>query len=302
VVSFHLVEQPIRTRTLPRRVQVGIGLPFAAVATTALVVATFLPAAASAPAGELAASGAAVRSTDPPPAHHAVQVLLLGDSMGLTLGEGLSIDADKWGVHLLDHAQVGCDLEAAVVNIAGSITRGASGCIGWRKHWALQVSRARPDVVAISLGRWDVFDHFIDGHWSHVGEPLWDGRLVTLLNQAIDIASAHGAKVALFTLPYVQQTTEQPNGQPWDYNQPARTDDFNALLRQVAREHVGTVGVIDINHLLDPNGHYSSVIDGIRVRMSDEEHVSIDGGMFLRPRVLPQLVRLASSGHPTATP
>ena len=299
VVSFHLVEQPIRTRRLPRRLQVGIGLPFAAVATTALVVATSVPAEAVAPAGAFVAQ--AGRHTVTPSSHHTIQVLLLGDSMGLTLGQGLSIGAMKWGVHLLDHAQVGCDLDAATVNIAGTVTRGAPGCIGWRKHWAQEVARVRPDVVAISLGRWEVFDHFINGHWTHVGEPAWDSRLESLLDQAIDITSAHGTKVALFTLPYVQQTTEQPNGQPWDYNQPVRTDEFNALLRRVARHHLGTVGVIDINQILDPNGHYTSSIDGVRVRMSDEEHVSVYGGMFLRPTVLPQLVGLASPGHPTVS-
>ncbi|HEX3567151.1 MAG TPA: hypothetical protein VHU17_17410, partial [Acidimicrobiales bacterium] len=113
-----------------------------------------------------------------------------------------------------------------------------------------------------------------------------------LLNQAVMVCAKGGAKVVLFTLPYVQQTTEQPNGQAWDINQPVRTNEYNAIVRKVAASHPGVASVIDLNRLLDPRGHYTSYVDGVRVRNGDDEHPSTAGGELLRPVILPQLLKL----------
>jgi hypothetical protein len=59
--------------------------------------------------------------------------------------------------------------------------------------------------------------------------------------------------------------------------------------------------VVDLNKLLDPGGRYVSFIDGVRVRDYDNEHLSVDGGLWLRSRLLPQIVALGSKHH-TATP
>ena len=29
-------------------------------------------------------------------------------------------------------------------------------------------------MVALGLGRWEVADHLLDGHWVHIGEPAWN--------------------------------------------------------------------------------------------------------------------------------
>jgi hypothetical protein len=94
----------------------------------------------------------------------------------------------------------------------------------------------------------------------------------------------------VFTLPYIAQTTDAPDGDPWDINQPSRTNAYNALVRSTVARFPGTASVVDLNALLDPQGHYVSDLDGVRVRNVDDEHVSVAGGMLLRPEILPQLV------------
>jgi hypothetical protein len=44
--------------------------------------------------------------------------------------------------------------------------------------------------------------------------------------------------------------------------------------------------------MLSPKGVYTSYIDGIRVRDVDDEHISRDGGIYLRPLILPELAAL----------
>jgi hypothetical protein len=50
--------------------------------------------------------------------------------------------------------------------------------------------------------------------------------------------------------------------------------------------------VIDLNKMLDPRGHYTSYLRGVRVRSFDDEHISMAGGQLLRGAVLPLLVDL----------
>jgi hypothetical protein len=50
--------------------------------------------------------------------------------------------------------------------------------------------------------------------------------------------------------------------------------------------------VIDLNRMLDPAGSYTPTLHGVDVRDDDQEHVSVYGGMLLRPMILPTLVRL----------
>ncbi len=303
VVSFHLVEQPIRTGRFFRRRWSLAAIPLAsAVVAGALVagtVAPFAPAAAgtAAPRAALALPSATttakLRADSDLAPGQSVSALLVGDSMALTLGSGLGRDAARWGVDLINRSAIGCDLDPdATVNIEAGPTPAARGCVDWPAKWAAEVRTLKPDVVVIGVGRWEVSDRLVDGRWTTIGQPDWDRQLRRLLNRAVAVMHAGGARVVLLTLPYVEQTTEQPNGQPWDINLPGRTDAFNALVRQVAAEHPGVASVIDLNHLLDPQGHYTDVVDGVTVRNSDKEHPSMAGGELLRPVILPQLLAL----------
>jgi peptidoglycan/LPS O-acetylase OafA/YrhL len=297
VASFHLVEQPVRQRRFLRNWRAALAVPIGAVVVVvALAAATEAPAVAATGKTLAVPSHAATLRTD----HdhglapgHTVDAMVFGDSLALTLGVGLSNRSQAWGVHVDNQAILGCDLDPdSTVNIQGNIGKAAQGCAQWRKTWTAAIQRANPDVVLIELGRWEVSDRIVNGKWTRIGEKPWDDLLGHLLDQAITVASQRGAKVVLLTLPYIQQTTEQPNGQPWDINQPVRTDQYNAVLRQAVARHPGVASIIDLNRLLDPAGHYTSYLDGVRVRNPDDEHPSTAGGELLRPVILPQLLTL----------
>ncbi len=297
VASYHLVEQPVRQRRFLRTWRAALAAPVGAVVVAvALLAATVAPPALAATSTTLVpphpntvnierAHGLAPGQT--------VRTLVLGDSLALTLGIGLSDHSQAWGVHVDNRAILGCDLDPdSTVNIEGNVGQAAQGCADWRHTWTTLIQRSDPDVVAIELGRWEVSDRIVNGKWARIGAKPWDDLLGHLLDQAISVANQRGAKVVLFTLPYIQQTTEQPNGQPWDINQPVRTDQYNAVLRQAVARHPGVASIIDLNRLLDPDGHYTSYIDGVRVRNADDEHPSTAGGELLRPHILPQLLAL----------
>ena len=193
---------------------------------------------------------------------------------------------------------IGCDLDPdTTVNVMGSVSPAADGCPDWRSDWRRLVDKERPDVVVVLLGRWECLDRLFDGRWTHVGEAVFDRHLVAELGEVIDIGSAHGAKVVMLTLPYIAQTTEQPDGAPWDMNLPSRTNAYNVDVRRAVAEHSGQATVVNLNKLLDPAGHYTSYLHGVRVRSFDDEHISPAGGQLLRGAILPALVDLGLSTY-----
>jgi hypothetical protein len=181
--------------------------------------------------------------------------------------------------------------------VMGSVTIAAQGCPHWRQAWASLVARTNPDVVVVLLGRWETIDRLYDGRWTSVGSPAFDRHLRAELGQLIDIVSAHGAKVAFLTLPFIAQTTEQPDGSPWDMNLPSRTDAYNADVRAAVAAHPHQAVVLDLNQMLDPAGRYTSDVDGVRVRSYDDEHISLAGGELLRGELLPSLVQLGAAHY-----
>ena len=304
VTSFHVIEEPIRSGRILRGRPAWLAAPVTGlVAAGTLVVATTAPAAASvasAPPSARVLLGPAPHSAAPAPGTPRVHALMLGDSLAWTFANGLAVESAGWGVSIENLAQLGCDLDPlSTVSIMGQSTNAAQGCAQWQTKWPQVISADNPDVVGLLVGRWEVSDRLIDGRWVTVGDPSWDSRLTGLLNQAVDVLSARGARVVLFTLPYIQQNTEQPDGQPWPQNVPARTDTFNALLRKVADAHPGVASVIDLNRMLSP-GHYTDTVDGVVVRSSDREHISLQGGELVRSTVLPEIQRLGVAHAGTA--
>jgi peptidoglycan/LPS O-acetylase OafA/YrhL len=310
VVSFHLVEKPIRTGRLTRGWR---GIPIAAggaVATAAIVLlATIAPAAAVIPASLTKGSpglpkteheqleAAHAFTTDP------IRFLLFGDSVAATATTGLSIgDKTRYGVDVIDGGVLGCDLDIGP-SVLGGVTYPASptqNCGQWPTLWTGCVVKYRPEVVGLLIGRFELADHIRNGQLVYLGQPAWDAHLVSQLDQAISIFTAYGAHVVIFTFPYIDPSGEQPNGYPWPENLPSRVDTWNGLLRQVASANPSTTTLINLNQMLDPDGHYTYTIDGIAVRWphGDGIHVSKAGGLYLQPKILPEVAALGLNVHP----
>jgi hypothetical protein len=225
---------------------------------------------------------------------HPVRFLMVGDSIALTLGMGLSVDAEAgYGVTIDNNATLGCDLDSQLQILnEGVPSPGVQGCGQWRGLWPFLVARLRPQVVALGLGRWEVTNHLLNGQWVHIGEPAWDTRLRGDLAQAISILHSFGARVVLFTMPYIDPSQRQADGMPYDEATPARARAYNAVVRQVARKEPNVVTVIDLNHMLAPAGVYATSLDGIDVRSTDGVHISPAGGELLQREILPQIARL----------
>ena len=297
-LSYRFLEMPIR-RTALRGPRAWILAPVAFGLTAVLILlATTTPSAARVPVdgatglspdlhARLEAAGAF--------GEHPVRFMLLGDSMAVTLRRGLKVDATRrWGIEpQFTHPALGCDLDPLLLNnLQGVVAPATAGCRDWPRRWAGFVAAERPEVVGIVLGRWEALDHRLDGHWTHLGQPAWDAHVAADLRRAVDVVSAHGAKVILYTMPYIDPA-KAPDGSTYPENLPERTDVYNRILGQVAASRPGIVTVVDLNAMLDPDGRYTSSVAGITLRWADGVHLTWEAGLWLRPRLYPTVDQLA---------
>jgi peptidoglycan/LPS O-acetylase OafA/YrhL len=309
-LSFRYVEEPIRRGRLAhtwRGVAVAVG---GAGVTAAILVAATVPISygavpASAAGGANALSASQRRALADAQAFTAkpVRFILFGDSVAYTANVGLGVDATRrYGIKLYNGGVLGCDLDQVPSRRDGVVYPANLNCGTWQKGWSKDIAEIHPEVDGLLIGRFELDDHLYQGTWMHVGQPVWDHHLTLELDQAVTILSAGGARVILYTFPYIDPPLEQSNGSIYPENDPARVDAWNRLLRQVAASNPKTVTLMNLNKTLDPEGHYTATVDGVLVRRADDGiHLTTAGGVWLQPRLLPQVGQLGlevrAQGH-----
>jgi len=266
------------------------------VTVAVVVAATVVPATAAVavrttdtiPVGERQALDAANAFTTDP-----IRFLLVGDSLAVTIGLGLVRGSvPHFGVRVINKGVLGCDLDNLDAVSSGQRDIPESTCRHWQALWAGEVARFHPEVVGFLAGRWDITDHLLDGKVVSIDQPAWNRHLEDEMNLVATVLSAQGAKVVLFSMPYIDPPQEAPDGSVLPENRSSRVDEYNQILRRVAARHPGQVTVIDLNAVLDPSGRFQTVVDGVTVRWADGIHVTKAGGQWIEPFVLPTVAQL----------
>jgi peptidoglycan/LPS O-acetylase OafA/YrhL/lysophospholipase L1-like esterase len=311
VVSFHLIERPIRMGTFVSQwrawlvAPAGVGAVLVAVmaatsGTSAVASPTF-----PAPIGTGATTTTATSSPGSPPGAAPVRVLLFGDSVALTLGIGLSDPADqaKYGYVLSDKGILGCGVvDGPEVELMGARDMTPPACDGsslspgepegsrpWPYQWIDAMSEVRPDVVVLLAGRWEVVDREYDGTWTNILNPAYAAYVKRQLEAASNLVTGTGAHFVLLTAPCTDEG-EQPDGAPWPEDDPARLAVYNKLVREVAAEYPQTDSVVDLNAAACPGGRYTSTVHGVVIRRNDGVHFTDAGGQLLAPTLMPPIV------------
>ncbi len=313
VVSFHLIERPIRMGTFVSRwrawlvVPAGVGAVVVAVVaattgTTAVASTAFPPSIGTTGAGSTTTT---TSSPGSPPTATPVRVLLFGDSVALTLGIGLSDPADqaKYGYVLLDHGILGCGVvNGPEVELMGARDTTPSACNGspytpgeplseqpWQNQWLDTINFVKPNVVVLLAGRWEVVDREYEGTWTNILSPAYAAYVKQQLERASQLVTGTGSHMVFLTAPCTDEG-EQPDGAPWPEDNPARLAAYNKLVREVAAEHPLTDSVVDLNAAACPRGKFTSTVDGVVIRNTDGVHFTNAGGELLAPKLMPPIV------------
>jgi peptidoglycan/LPS O-acetylase OafA/YrhL len=309
-VSYVFIEQPIRER---RRIAergrwVAAPTAVATVVLCALMVAVLAPQAVvtfaptQSGASVLAASRAAesTSSTAPSPSTSGTtaapvrvsRVLVVGDSVALTLGRGIERWGAKNGVYVWNRGGLGCALLTGmeVRGYWGVQTRPSDSC-ETHESWPKDIKEFDPQVVVVLYGAWDVYDASFDhGHtWVSPGQPAWDRNYESEVAAAARSLSAGGARLLWLTPPCFAVKAGTPGADaPW-YN-PARIDVIGSIDRAVAA--ADGMAVSNIVHDAGCPVDFTSRPDGT--------HFSDPGADVVAARLGPVIERVGATLEPAA--
>ena len=301
-ISYYCLERPIRSGTFFRQMRARIATPIAVIATvTAVFAVTALPATAApldapkpAPAPTYNAgshvvpvAGLAKYARSP------VRVLIVGDSVALTLGLGLYLGESPYHLNIYDEGILGCGVAVGPNYINHGVVT-ASGppcttdpssyqcpvfagshfvpCQSWTSAWSDWIKELRPNVVVLLAGRWEMVDRIApSGQLTNILNPAYAQYIKQQLELAVHIATAGGAKLVLETSPCFS-SGEQPDGAPWPEDSQGRLDAYNDLVRQVGEEFPASVTVQDLDAVVCPGGTYEADLHGVPIRTADGVH------------------------------
>ena len=322
MVSYWMIELPFRRGWLPKW-QSGLAVALAGAAVVGLILSTtgvgpLAPKSAVALAAAGSSSGLQAEKLASParpvtptsttvpvvtnrPLRAAgvpVKVMVLGDSVGLTLTQGLTSSAARYDLSFTNNAVLGCGLvQGGPYRYFGQVSKQLSSCDTWPTKWASLVGRVDPDVVEVVVGRWEVMDRVYNGHWTHLGDPDFDDYIRSELERSFSVLSTGGAVVAYVTAPYYLRG-ERPDGGRWPEDDPARVDAMNAIIRSVVAAHPGQAAIVDLNAHTSTTNAYTKSIDGVVLR-SDGVHFTPAGAKWLAPWILPTLHDLGPASQTT---
>ncbi len=137
----------------------------------------------------------------PPPFKRPVRVSFFGDSQGMTLLINKPNGLDNL-ITTSDSTVEGCGVLLGTITSRVGFTRNlTSDCGNWPALWREHAQLHRPQIAAIELGAWDVFDDTVDGKRLAFGSPEWDAYFEQQLAKAIHLLINEGAQVALIGVP-----------------------------------------------------------------------------------------------------
>jgi peptidoglycan/LPS O-acetylase OafA/YrhL/lysophospholipase L1-like esterase len=218
---------PPSTRAVPSTVPVTTTTTIAVAADTAQA-----PPPATQPIARPPAPPAPV--TTVPPAPQPKRLLVVGDSVALTLGRGIERWGQQRGVSVLNAGKLGCTLldGAKVRGYWGVQDRPADAC-GTRSDWASRLTMFQPDLVVVMFGAWDVYDASWDGTWHAPGDSVWNAHYQANVTDAAQRLRASGANVVWLAPPcFAASPGSGDQDEPWF--DPARIDVLTNIYRSVA--------------------------------------------------------------------
>ncbi|MCB9416458.1 MAG: acyltransferase family protein [Mycolicibacterium sp.] len=281
-LSWWLIEQPVR-RWRPVHVPV-LRLAGAMAATAVAVTMVVVPQATRTGSGPMpdVSAAALVETVRPaPPAHAGPRphtVAVFGDSIAWTIMRYLPPTP---GISFLDRTTIGCGVvRGGPYRYSGRSLEQKPECDTWPERWSERIAHDRPDVVLLTIGRWETVDRMWRGDWTHIGDSDFDEYLEAELRRALEILGSSGARIVVTTEPF-NRHGERSDGTLYPEDQPSRVRRWNTMLRTVVAD-LPNVDVLDLNAKLAPNGTYTAKINGVLVR-SDGVHPTPNAVKWMTP-------------------
>jgi peptidoglycan/LPS O-acetylase OafA/YrhL len=225
-----------------------------------------------------------------------LRILVVGDSVGLTLGRGLELSAADTGLAVVrNDARKWCALGRDLPRIAGiGVDRQAGDCNNWATRWSGVVDRFDPHSVVVLSTIWEVAQRELPGAAAFTvpGDPAHDAWQRSEYEVAADVLGRRGATVTWLTIP-CQPDLSSARGTPtWVVNE--------RIIADVARSRP-FVRVLDLDAQLCPGHRFRGTYAGVDPARPDGRHFSDDGARAVADWIMPILSGDAAPPEAVAT-
>ena len=291
-VSYHLLEMPVRRGAFRRSARVSWTLAPSGAFGLALAVIVVTRGAIP-PVG--AYSLAPMPEIDPAANPQPTKVMVVGDSVGESLGPGLEvIGEERGGIASWERSVPACgflQVDKEIDNKGDLSKSQADRCNSWRTTWKKDVDAFRPDIVLFVFGGMDTNDRLANGVMLKTDTPEWDAYVLDGLEKQLDILTSQGARLMLATFPCVRPAL-------WSLDSDAdrkeadalwRVNSLNEVYREFAAKHLDRVVIADLYQFTCPEGKYEDLeVGGIRLR-DDGIHYTKMGSIEAANWLVPQI-------------
>lgn len=240
-------------------------------------------------------SGRVVFRTCPP-----ARAIVVGDSLGYTLGVGLMENEQRYGVVVANAAMLGCAFDTTgQLSVSGNWESQQDGCPDALDRWAHDATAVGAQVVIVELGYRDQFDWRgrlgarAEGGTEHLGQPAFDAYIESQIGHAIDVLGANGTRKVLFLSVPWSHPPDDPDGSTPIAASPARHAAINALIAKAVAGRANAA-VLDIDKIVSPSGGYQGAVNG-KVCRFDGIHFTLYCSELLQPDVLGEVRSLLGS-------
>ncbi len=293
MVSYALLEQPILRGVRVRGRAAVAAVPITTFAlVVALVGVTASTPAAAVVLAPLAAPqtvslvappkpGAAPPLYRVPSTQRPLRILVVGDSVGLTLGRGIQQWARNNGSATVENlGHIYCPLGRNAPYAAGLVVVKSAHACDWTATWQNAVRTFDPDVTIVLFTIWEAAPRQVPGTsgWSEPGQPALDNWQLSEYEAAADTLSARGGQVVWMTPPCGSGGPVSKQNGMWYVDE--RTIPRLADARKA-------VHVLDLNGKICPQDKYESTIDGVANARPDGTHFSDAGALAVANWAMP---------------
>lgn len=210
------------------------------------------------------------------------RVLVIGDSVALTMGIQMSLNQANWGTLLFNASFNGCGFVTGYsVEVLGKVTSMNPICAHETKLWAKDASIFKPQVIVVELGWLDSFQHLINGQMTSLGQLPYDAMVEQQINALIaGLRTASSAPIYFLSVPWMNPGP-LPNGQQEPAASAASHQEINALI-EAATHSSKTIHFVDVSPYITPSGKYETDVDGGICRANDGVRLYFSGPGTLR--------------------
>ena len=223
----------------------------------------------------------------PTPLHRTVtfprplRVLVVGDSVGQTLGRGLELWAMQTGRAEVENDGIPMCALGRTLEIEaplGGLAEPSDTCAGWTERWPQTIASFDPDVVLVQYAVWEVSARQLpDGRLARPGDPDIDRWQLSEYQAAADILSARGAPVLWLNSACEDESLRR--------GEPFWTLDYRTI-PALARSR-SAVQMLDLNRLLCGDGGATTDFGGVTDIRPDGAHFTDAGALAIAQWLMP---------------